>query len=517
MARRLTSIAIAAALSFLAGCSSDPASSTCTDCGPDGGGPAGSAADGGDGGGAEPDPNFGKPGYGGGDVSQAPCVGHVNPPGAPMITMAWPSASNGNQGEFAGFEGQGIRFEWNAGSHNVLQIDSWSDHYHPSPSFSDPKFPRGIRSGEKVGAARFDWSWGSFPCGYRPGLYYFVDEGSEASGIVATAITVEEDQKNHFHQPKECSTLADPEVYGGRYSAYATRADCHVFEVNNFQTEAHYDWVPATFYGRQAKQGDLVLFRWTNFHNVVQVHDVRQDDPVPGGITSGKKTECVGGPSYSCANGPPLLGEYMIDTADYRPGILHFSDEDIMTDHATGKTCESCPGMNQQFMLEYRRPKPPRSCCELPGASGKYSTQCRVIEEYNDQAGAQFTYQIGAGRGDVVRFRWAGALKIQQVEGGSSGPGTTPKPGGLGMASSIECVPGPKMTCLNGTTDQAQLIVDVKSAIDAKTYDSDGSGAKLWYFRGLGENKEGWTSSDTGVIVYVDDGVPYDANAPKCP
>jgi hypothetical protein len=433
-----------------------------------------------------------------------------------MIDLPWPSPSNGNQGEFAGREGQGITFHWSSGSHNVVQVETWGDHYRPNPGFANPNYPRGIRSGNKTSSGNYVWNWGTFPCGYRPGLYYFVDEDNAAGGVVATAITVEEDRDNHFHQPKDCSTLANPDVYGGRYSAYATRSDCRVFEVNNFQTDTHFDWVPATFYGKQARQGDLVLFRWTNLHNVVQVHDVRQDDPVPGGITSGKKSECVGGPNYSCANGPPILGEYMIDTAEYRPGILHFSDEDIMTDHATGKTCESCPGMNQQFMLEYRRPNPPRSCCELPGASGKYSTQCRVIEEYNDRAGAQFNYQVPVGRGDVLRLRWAGELRIVQVEGGSGGPTNTPKAGGFAMPQPVECVPGPKMTCLNGTTAQAEVLFDVNAAIAANTHDTDGS-SKLWYFKGYGENKDGWTSADTGMIVYVDGSVPYDANAPKYP
>ncbi|MDF2695044.1 MAG: hypothetical protein K0S65_3427, partial [Labilithrix sp.] len=130
--------------------------------------------------------------------------------------------------------------------------------------------------------------------------------------------------------------------------------------------------------------------------------------------------------------------------------------------------------------------------------------------------GAQFNYQIGVGRGDVVRFRWAGSLDIVQVEGGSGGPTDTPKPGGFAMAQPVECVPGPKMTCLNGTTSQAEVIFDVNAALAANNYDTDGS-SKLWYFKAHGENKDGWTSADTRMIVYVDGSIPYDANAPKCP
>ena len=109
-----------------------------------------------------------------------------------------------------------------------------------------------------------------------------------------------------YYAPRPCSALADKTVYGGRYRAYATRKDCTIFEVNNFQTQAHYDWLPDVFHKEQLR------------------------------------------------------------------------------------------------------------CCDLPGASGQYSTKCRVVEIYNDAAGAQWNpYLIGAGGNDVVRFRWAGTIRAE--------------------------------------------------------------------------------------------------------
>lgn len=252
-----------------------------------------------------------------------------------------------------------------------------------------------------------------------------------------------------------------------------------------------------------------MLFRWTGFHNVVQVHDVLQDEPVPGGIHSGPKKECVGGPNYSCANGPPIQGEYMIDTLDHRPGIVHFSDENAIRNPTT-KECWNggCTGMNQEFQLAAAKPKEPLACCDLPGSSGKYSTKCHVIDVWNDGDGAQWNpYQTGAGGNDVVRFRWAGTIKLYQVL-----PGTkTPKPGGLGMPAPVECVPGPHLSCLNGTTDQAEFLFDVAAAVAAKTYDQD----MTWSLYAEGEATPGFTSNNSGAIVYLTS--QTDPNAPKCP
>ena len=470
------------------------------------GGPDGGVLEGG------PDPLFGTDGHGKGDIAQAPCDGVVNALG-PVLDMAWPNPSNiGHDGP----EGSSIHFHWSGGPHNVVQITSWLDYWHPSPSMMDPAFPRGFKSGAKADSGDLYLDFGAFGCGYRPGIYYFVDENNPAGGIVSASMTVTPDpvtQTAAYYAPQPCSALADKTVYGGRYWAYATRKGCTVFEVNNFQTLAHYDWLPDVFHAQQPKQGDLVLFRWTGFHSVVQVHDYLQDKPIPGGITSGAKKECVGGPNYSCANAPPTDGEYLIDTEDYRPGILHFSDEDAIFNPTT-KQCWNpiCSGTNQEFQLAYRQPAEQVKCCDLPGASGKYSSKCRVVEVYNDASGAQWNpYNIGAGGNDVVRFRWAGTIKLYQVK-----PNTmTPKPGGFGMLAPVECVPGPHMTCLNGTTDQAMFLFDLGAGHVAMNYELDMFNNISWPMYAEGEVTEGFTSNNSGAIVFPTSA--YDPGDPKCP
>lgn len=472
----------------------------------------GSGAGGGTPDGGGPDPSFGTEGHGKGDIAQQPCGGIDNAMG-PVIDMPWPSPSNiGHDGP----EGSSLHFTWSGASHNVVQIAAWQDYWHPQPSLSDPGFPRGFTSGPKADSGDVYLNYGTFGCGYRPGIYFFVDEDNPAGGIVSSVMTVQPDPSTNtaaYYAPRPCSTLGDPDVYGGRYSAYASRKDCWIFEVNNFQTQAHFDWLPDTFHDRTPQQGDLVLFRWTGFHNVVQVHDVSKDEQVPGGIGSGPKRECVGGPNYSCANAQPVQGEYLIDTADYRPGILHFSDESAIYNPTT-KQCwnQGCTGMNQQFSLTYARPAEPMKCCDLPGAKGKYSTKCRVVEVYNDGQGAQWSpYQTPAGGNDVVRFRWAGTIKLYQVDAGT----TNARAGGVGMTDPVECVPGPHMSCLNGTTDQAAFLFDVAENLGKKTYDQDMFGNITWSFFAEGEKTPGYTSNDSGAIVYPTSA--YDQSDPKCP
>lgn len=459
-----------------------------------------------------PDPNFGTDGYGKGDIAQAPCEGVTNAMGT-VIDMQWPNPSNiGHDG----FEGSSLHFYWNGGSHNVVQIESWQDFWHPNPSLSDPGFLNGFKSGPKTDNADLYLNFGTHACGYRPGIYFFVDEDNPVGGIVSASMTVQFDpvtNTNAYYDPKPCSDLAKPDVYGGRYWKYATRPDCTVFEINNFQTTAHYDWLPDTFHKQQAKQGDVILFRWTGYHNVVQVHDVLQEKLVPGGITNGPKTECVAGPHYSCANGPPILGEYMIDTEDYRPGILHFSDEDAIHNPKTMECWNpGCTGMNQQFQLQSKKMTEQVKCCDLPGASGKYSQSCRVVDIYNDGEGTQWSsYNIGAGGNDVVRFRWAGTIKLYQV----MTDGMTPKPGGFGMKEPVECVPGPHFSCLNGTTAQAEFLFDVGQGLLAKNYEQDQFFNITWPVYAEGEATPGFTSNNAGAIIYPTSS--YDPNDPKCP
>jgi plastocyanin len=430
------------------------------------------------------------------------CPDAPNAPG-PVLDLAWPAASN--VGHDAA-EGQTVHFHW-SGSHNVLQVASFVGQAPPLGPLSDAGWPLEIKSGPKQENGAFDWHTGAFPCGYRPGIYFFVDEENPAGGVVSATLTVDEFNNDHY-KPRPCSELSDPLMYGGRYAEYASRPGCTVYEVNNFQTVAHFDWVPATF---AAKQGDLVVFRWTSEHNVVQVHDVTKDTLVPGGITSGPKTNCVGGPHYLCANGPPSLGELLIDTQTYRPGMIHLSDE-------CAYTCTGSPtGMNMQFLLKRPvKPEPPvpGSCCAINPAKGK---ECRVVEMYNDSDGLQFDYNVPVGRGDLVRFRWAGKLQVFQAVDESGAPGKTPKPGGVGMSAPVECTPGPDWTCLEGTTGEAELVFDVDEAIKKGLFEEDAFGNRWFDFYGLGDNTPGYSSADTGTIVYLDNSVPYNPSPTPCP
>ena len=306
--------------------------------------------------------------------------------------------------------------------------------------------------------------------------------------------------------------MSNSSIYGGRYSQFASRPGCTIYEVNNFQTAAHFDWVQPNF---NAKQGDLVLFRWTGIHNVVQVHDVTQDAPLSGGINIGSKTNCVGGPAYSCANGPPTLGEFLIDTANYRPGNIHISDGCAMT--CTGHTT----GMNMEYDLRFavltntHVPPVPGSCCAINKAKG---TAGRVVEIYNANDGAQFDYNVPVGCGDLVRFRWAGKLKIYQSTPNSNGsPSRNAKGGGIAMPSAVECIPGPNMGCLQGTTSAAQLMFDVDQEIRRGNAETDSNGQNFFDFYGLGENTSGFTSADTGTLLYVDANIPYNPNPTPCP
>ena len=126
-----------------------------------------------------PDPLFGSDGHGKGDVAQAPCDGGVAAMG-PIIDMPWPNPSNTNHD---GDEGSSIHFHWSGSSHDVVQVASWQDYWHPSPSYADPGFPRGFKSGPKADSGDLvpELRHVSLAaCGYRPGLYYFADEGNAA-------------------------------------------------------------------------------------------------------------------------------------------------------------------------------------------------------------------------------------------------------------------------------------------------------------------------------------------------
>jgi plastocyanin len=436
------------------------------------------------------------------------CLGAVNTPGS-VVDMAWPNPSNvGHEAK----PGDTVRFHWSSGSHNVLEGALFEGNDPAIGAFADPAWPGEIRSGGKTPSQSFDWDTGAFPCGYRPGEYYFLDENDPTSGIVALDLT---DTNGAHYAPKACSKLSDPLVYNGRYAKFSARPNCMEYEVNNFQTGSHYDWVQPTF---GVTQGDLVLFRWSGLHNVVQVHDVNQDALVAGGILSGPRTNCVPGPYYSCVNGDPNLGEYLIDTEDYRPGMIHITDGCAYGCNA------SCPwqcngadhnptGTNMEFLLS-RAEKPTiggtGSCCAIDKAKGQ---ACRVIDLYNDNTGMQFDYNVGFNRGDLVRMRWGGSIKILQTTAASNGsPTRTPRSGGIAMASAVECIPGPHWTCLGGNAPQAELILDVDAAIGAGQMDADGQ----FRFFAFGENTDGFSSQDSGILLWQDKPDPY-GNNPPCP
>ncbi len=422
-----------------------------------------------------------------------PCTNADNPPGN-MVDMAWPAASNTGHDAVPG---DTVHFHW-SGSHDVLQVATFTGQTAPVPTLGDAMWPHEITSGAKQTDGSFDWNVGTFSCGYRPGIYFFVDENDPAGGIVSVSLT-DVDMDGSHYGPRPCADLSKPSVFGARYAAFAGRPGCTAHEVNNFQTEAHFDWVQPAF---DVTQGDLLVFRWTGLHNVVQVHDVTQDMPVPGGIDSGPKTNCVGGPHYTCVNGPASLGEFAFDSATYHPGTIHISDQCAL--------CGGSPtGMNMEFLLRRPRdasgqplPAPAAgTCCAIDKSKGK---GCRVVDIYNDNDGAQFDYQTGVAPTDLVRFRWAGSLRIVQVTpDGQGAPSMTAKMGGVSMPAAVECIPGPDWSCLGGKTDEAQLVVDVAAEIKAGHFDPTSSGTPVFYFHAYGENTPGFTSADTNAIVYV--------------
>lgn len=452
-----------------------------------------------------------------------PCPTIENPPGQ-RVDFDWPNPSNSGH-RF--YENQTVRFSWSGDTpHNVIQLPLWRGQAAPLGKLDNAGWPLQLTSGAPSTHGTLDWHTGASPCGWRPGLYYLADERTPSTGITAVALTVPEFQNSHFER-RSCRELADPKNFRARYASYASRPDCHVWEVNNFQTEDHYDWVPATF---GAKQGDLVVFRWTGLHNVVQVHDQSKDQPVPGGIFSGPRTNCVGGPNYGCVNGGLELGEFLLDTTNYRPGMIHISDQ-------CAYSCEGCPWdcdnvtdhtkyTGTPFLLALRRAEKPEpvqgSCCPIDPTKGR---ACRLVELYNDNEGTQFDTGLGGGltvnRGDLVRFRWSGAVRIAQTKATTTDtgvPGRNPMPGGAAMPASIECVPGPDWTCLGGNTEQAQFIVDVDRAMrDGKFERFSYGGSFLSFFAFADNSLDPYdTIQDSGILLPIAREEPYVDN-PPCP
>jgi hypothetical protein len=437
----------------------------------------------------------GSGGAGGGALPE-PCPAVANPTGT-VVDSPWPALVNTGH---ESLPGDTVRFQW-TGTHDVVQVASFA-----GQTPADASWPARLSSGAEQKDAAFDWNLGTFPCGYRPGLYYFVDEGDDLHAVIAISVT---DTDGAHYAQRSCKDLTGPGVYGGRYAGYAGRDGCTVFEVNNFQTATHYDWVQPAL---GAQQGDLILFRWTGSHNIVQVHDATLDVLFKNGVTSGPKTNCAGGPQYTCANGPPELGEYLIDTTDYRPGLIHISDEGAMQGVPTNL------GMNMQYGLKLpridgQRPTPAdRSCCALDPSKGD---ACHLIDLYDDWDGEQFDGNVGVNRGDLVRFRWGGKVRLYQSLPDANGQPTEtpdPSPKALHTQGEVECTPGPHMSCLEGTTDQAELRFDVDAQIAAGNFTVlPTTQQKAFTFYATVEG-----AAPSKILIYVNEGPPYDPHPPAC-
>jgi hypothetical protein len=453
------------------------------------------------------------------------CPSIDNPPGSKVLDIPWPIANGVANDGYDLLEGDSALVSWSGGpTQNVFQIALWT-----SPE-TDPGWQNELSSGPRAASGMLAWNTGTFPCGYRPGLYFLAD-GDPQGIAAAVSLTVDPTMGGSHYAAKPCSMLADTSVYEGRYAKYAGRVGCTQYEVNNFMTETHYDWLSGTGTTFDLTQGDLLLFRWSDEHNVVQAHDQSQDQPVPGGIVSGNRTSCVPGPNYTCVNGSLDLGEYMIDTTDHRPGYIHLTDqctygcatcpEDVACDDISPNTT----GTTFEVLLQRPvRPAPPTpgACCGIQGYKAK-GQACRVVDVYNDNDGTQFDTGLGGGltvnRGDLVRFRWAGAVRIVQVEGGKDGtPSTTPMPMGAAMPASVDCVPGPGWTCLLGMTDQAEFIVDVDAAVTAGHFETFSSTGMYLNFYAFADNSHDPfnTTHDSAILLPIADASPY-ANNPPCP
>ncbi len=451
------------------------------------------------------------------------CPSGDNPPGGNVLAIPWPIANGVSNDGYDLDEGDSATVTWSGGAaQNVFQIALWT-----SPE-TYPGWKNELYSGPPAASGMLTWNTGTFPCGYRPGLYFLAD-GDPQGIAAAVSLTVDPAKGGSHYAARPCSMLADPTVYEGRYAHYATRSGCTQYEVNNFMTETHYDWLSGTGTSFGLKQGDLLLFRWSNEHNVVQAHDQSQDQPVPGGIVSGDRTNCVPGPNYTCVNGGLDLGEYMIDTRDHRPGVIHLTDQctygcaacpaDVACDNISTNTT----GTTFEVLLQRPvRPAPPTpgACCALDKSKGQ---ACRVVDVYNDNDGTQFDTGLGGGltvnRGDLVRFRWAGAVRVVQVMSGVNGAKSqTPMPGGVAMPASVDCVPGPQWTCLLGATDQAQLVVDVGTAIAAGHYETFSYGGTYLNFYAFADNSHDPfdTTQDSAILLPISDASPY-ANDAACP
>jgi hypothetical protein len=224
----------------------------------------------------------------------------------------------------------------------------------------------------------------------------------------------------------------------------------------------------------------------------------------------------------------------MIDTSNYRPGMVHLSDQCAYS--ACDKCQTFCDSTKEPNFAMYTgtahllfiqrpvRPTPPVAggCCALDRTKGQ---ACRLVDLYNDNDGVQFDTGLGGGitvnRGDLVRFRWAGSLKIVQTTATTTTTGVAsqnPMPGGVAMPSAVECVPGPGWTCLGGNTDQAQLVFDVDKAMQASLFQTFSYGGDFFDFYAFADNSNDPynTTQSSAILLPVGQSTGY-ADNPACP
>ncbi len=100
---------------------------------------------------------------------------------------------------------------------------------------------------------------GAFPCGYRPGIYFFVDEDSPAGGIVSVDFTVDPSLST---TRRRRAAFSDPSLLRRALRGLARGADAvRCTRSTTSRRRRTFDWVLPIFRG--AARAIVVVFRWT--------------------------------------------------------------------------------------------------------------------------------------------------------------------------------------------------------------------------------------------------------------
>ncbi len=67
------------------------------------------------------------------------------------------------------------------------------------------------------------------------------------------------------------------------------------------------------------------------------------------------------------------------------------------------------------------------------------------------------------------------------------------------------------------SASKATFVVDVDAAIKAGHAETNAQNQHYFTFHATGENTPGFTSADTGTLIYVDDSIPFDPTPAPCP